>query len=222
MTILDILLERKTSLQLATESLWIVITWILLLFILLYKITTVLCDTLQLLCTADFDHLQIFLHPDIAKGPPNPSIIFLSLKLCFSCVSGLLTIFHPSRTRLLICEIMHVLWVKNICYVCNQKNVKMSLVPASIMNTNSANNNRVDATALYFSVVGVNFCETMFHCAPFFGKMADFLGKWAPTFYFWGIFPTNAVKTIFERFREIILNLMRSPKFVRRVRDVNL
>ena len=114
MTILDIFLERETSLKLATESLRIAITWTLLLFIIktVYKITTVLCDTLQLLCTADFAHLQIFLHPDIAKGPPNPSIIFLSLKLCFSCVSGLLTIFHPSRTRLLICKIIHVLWAK--------------------------------------------------------------------------------------------------------------
>ena len=94
MTILDIFLERETSLKLATESLRIAITWTLLLFIIktVYKITTLLCDTLQLLCTADFAHLQIFLHPDIAKGPPNPSIIFLSLKLCFSCVSGLLTI----------------------------------------------------------------------------------------------------------------------------------
>ena len=126
MTILDILLERKTSLQLATESLWIVITWILLLFIIktVYKITTLLCDTLQLLCTADFAHLQIFLHPDIAKGPPNPSMIFISLKLCFSCVSGLLTICSSITYTTINLQDNTCIMGKNICYVCNQNHLK--------------------------------------------------------------------------------------------------
>ena len=154
-TILDIFLEQETSLKLATESLRIAITWTLLLFIIktVYKITTVLCDTLQLLCTADFAHLQIFLHPDIAKGPPNPSIIFLSLKLCFSCVSGLLTIMGQ---KYLLCVLPKK--CGNVISACFYYEHKYR-------------------TELYFSVVGVNFCETMFHCAPFFGKMADFLGK---------------------------------------------